>query len=210
LRIKEEEMILSKRVPLLIACLLTLVLAVSCATTGPGPAGTIKAPVVALENVELAHYWGFWYFGKKVAPTKGKPTDAGAPMDLAFVFNVTNPNPFPVKLEDLKFSVAFEDFELNTVTAYETMWIPPNKTNQYRVHAMFDVFTSFLSLGVTGGFQLKARNVAPWDQLEKWWDGVQTFSFPISVNNGTATFKADDKSVISSFRAVYPAPAAKK
>ncbi len=202
-------MALLKSIRIFVVCALGLLLA-SCATTGPGPSGTIKPPVVALENVELAHYWGFWYYSSKVQPTKGKPTNAGAPLDLAFVFNVTNPNPFPVQLEEFKFTVGFEGFELNTVNAYETMWIPPGKTNQYRVHAMFDAFTSFLSLGVTGGFQLKAKNISPWDQLEKWWTGIQTFSFPISVENGTATFQADNKSVISAFKAVYPKPGAAK
>jgi len=33
---------------------------------------------------------------------------------------------------------------------------------------MFDVATSYLSLGGTGGFQLKEKNISPWDQLEKW------------------------------------------
>ena len=179
------------------------------ATAAQSPAAVIT-PTVALENVELAHYWGYWFISKKTEPTKGKlPGDVGAPLDLAFVFAITNPNPFPVQIDKLTFTIAFDEFELNTVTAYDTMWIPPEKTNQYRVHAMFDVATSFLSLGVTGGFKLKEKNIDPWTQLENWWTGIQTFSFPISVNNGTATFKAGDKSVISAFQATYPAAAKK-
>jgi hypothetical protein len=167
----------------------------------------MEAPKVTLEAVELAHYWGFWFLSKKTEPTKGKlPGNIGAPLDLAFVFNITNPNSYPVQLEGFKFTVSFEEFELNTVNAYETMWIPANKTSQYRVHAMFDVATSFLSLGVTGGFKLKEKGISPWEQLEKWWTGVQTFSFPIAVSNGTANFRADDQSAISAFKAVYPSP----
>jgi len=44
----------------------------------------------------------------------------------------------------------------------------------------------------------------PWKQLEAWWTGVQNFSFPITVSNGTAEFKAGDQSAISAFKAVYP------
>jgi hypothetical protein len=189
----------------LVVGLMGLGLLVSCATMQAGPGATPAAPTVTLENVELAHYWGYWFISKKTEPTKGKlPGDVGAPLDIAFIFNVTNPNSYPLKLENMTFTVAFEDFELNTVNAYETMWIPPGKTNQYRVHAMFDVATSFLSLGVTGGFKLKEKNISPWDQLEKWWVGAQSLSFPIKVNNGTATFRSDGKSVISPFTAVYP------
>jgi hypothetical protein len=207
---KEEPMTSVKRILVLATVLLGLTLMVASVTTAAETPASITAPTVALENVELAHYWGYWFISKKTEPTQGKLTDnVGAPLDLAFIFAITNPNPYPIKIEDLKFTIAFEDFELNTVTAYETMWIPPKQTNQYRVHAMFDVATSYLSLGVTGGFKLKEKNISPWDQLEKWWTGIQTFAFPITVSNGTATFKADDKSVTSSFSAVYPAPAKK-
>ena len=198
-----------KRFVTLAICLLMLGLP-ACATTPGGSGASMKAPTVALEGVELAHYWGYWFVAAKTEPTKGKlPGNVGAPLDFGFIFNVTNPNPYPVRLEELKFTIAFEEFELNTVNAYETMWIPPNKTNQYRVHAMFDVATSYLSLGVTGGFKLKEKNISPWDQLEKWWAGAPSFSFPINVSNGTATFKAGDKSIIAPFQGTFP-QAAKK
>lgn len=195
---------------MLIVCLLAPALTAGPLAVSPAfSAGSIKPPKIELENIEVAHYWGFWHYSKKVEPTHGKPFEAGAPLDLAFVFNITNPNPFPVRLDELKFSIAFEGFDLNSVTAYETMWIPPVKTNQYRVHAMFDAATAFLSLGVTGGFKLKEMNVGPWEQLEKWWTGIQEFSFPIAVTNGTASFSSDGKSVIGTFNAVYPEPAKK-
>ena len=196
-----------KQILALAVCLLGLCLLALPAAAADKPASVVP-PKVTLEDVQLDHYWGFWFISKKTEPTKGKlPDNVGAPLDLAFIFAITNPNPFPVQIETITFTVAFEEFELNTVTAYDTMWIPPEKTNQVRVHAMFDVATSFLSLGVTGGFKLKEKNIDPWAQLEKWWTGIQTFSFPISVSNGTATFKAGDKSVISAFQATYPSPA---
>ena len=202
-------MLTGKRCITLVICVLVLGMT-ACATTPGGSGASMKPPTVALESVELAHYWGYWFLSSKTEPTKGKlPGNVGAPLDLAFIFNVTNPNPYPVRLEELKFTIAFEEFELNTVNAYETMWIPPNKTNQYRVHAMFDVATSYLSLGVTGGFQLKEKNISPWDQLEKWWAGAPNFSFPIVVSNGTASFKADGKSLIAPFQGTFPITAKK-
>jgi hypothetical protein len=202
----EGAMKIEKKMMLFIlAGLLLAVGATSYATTSTGGSEPMIPPEVKLENVEVAHYWGYWFFSKKTEPTKGKLTDnVGAPLDLAFIFNITNPNSYPVRLEGLKFTIAFEEFELNTVNAYEQMSIPANETNQYRVHAMFDVATSFLSLGVTGGYKLKEKNLDPWSQLEAWWTGVQNFAFPITVSNGTAEFIAADKSAISSFQAVYP------
>jgi len=115
-----------------------------------------KAPVVTLDNMEVVHSFGYWYFSKKTKPTKGNPDNVGAPLDLAFTFNVENPNDFPVMLENLKFTVAFEDFDLNTVSTDAAQFIPPGKTNQVRVHAHFDVRQSLLSLLVTSKYHCSA------------------------------------------------------
>ncbi|MBU3932419.1 MAG: hypothetical protein KKF01_08270, partial [Proteobacteria bacterium] len=63
---------------------------------------------------------------------------------------------------------------------------------------------SFLSLGVTGGFKLQEKGIAVHDQLEKWWTGIPDLAFPISVNEGSAVFKADNVTGVSSFSATYP------
>jgi len=47
-----------------------------------------KAPVVTLDSMEVAHAFGYWYFSNKVQPTKGKPDNVGAPLELAFIFNI--------------------------------------------------------------------------------------------------------------------------
>ncbi len=180
---------------------------VGCATTqggGTASVSSIKTPTIKLVDVQLAHYWGWWYFSKKVKPTKGKAGNYGAPMDLAFVFEITNPNPFPIQLDGFKFTVAFEEFDVNTINAFETMWIPAGKTNQLAVHGMFDARTSLLSLLVTGGFKLKAKKMNVWQQLEKWWTGITTFSFPITVKEGAATFHAGDKTIVASFGGKFP------
>ncbi len=171
--------------------------------TPAGAAGQIQDPVVTLEYVDVAHYWGWWYYSKNVPATKGDAGDYGAPLDLAFVFNMENPNDMPVLLTDFKFTVAFEEFDLNTVSAIETQWIPAQKTNQIRVHAMFDGRQSLLSLLVTGGFKLKEKGISAFDQLEFWWRNIQDFNFPVHVKEGAAVFSAEDKTIVVPFKATF-------
>lgn len=163
-----------------------------------------KPPVITLENMEVAHAFGYWYFSNKVKPTKGKPDNVGAPLDLAFTFNVENPNPYPIELKELKFTVAFEDFELNTVGTDAAQWIPPGMTNQVRVHAHFDVRQSLLSLLVTGGFKLKEEGMNAWQALEKWWIGIPNYEIPVQVKGGSAIAKADSVTKVVSFNATFP------
>src|SRR3989339_170662 len=163
-----------------------------------------KPPVVTLNRVEVAHYWGYWFYGAKVEVTKGKAGNNGAPLDLNFIFDIKNPNPYPVALESLNFTVAFEDYDLNTVGSPDVMWIPAGKTNELRVSAMFDIWQSFLSLGVTGGLKLQEKGIAVHDQLEKWWIGIPDLAFPVQVKEGSAVFKADNVTSVSSFSATYP------
>jgi hypothetical protein len=176
----------------------------ACATGSKPTKANFKAPVVTLNAVDVAHYWGWWYFSNKVAPTKGTAGNYGAPLDLAFVFDVHNPNNFPVMMDGFRFTVAFEEFDLNTVSSNETQWIPAGKTNQVRVHAMFDGRQSLLSLLVTGGFKLKAKGLSVWDQLEKWWVGAPALTFPIHVKEGSAVFKAGEQVSVVSFGQTYP------
>lgn len=163
-----------------------------------------KSPVVTLDSMEVAHAFGYWYFSNKVQPTKGNPANVGAPLDLAFTFNIENTNPYAVMLEEIKFTVAFEEFDLNTVSSTATQWIPPGKTNQVKVHAHFDVRQSLLSLLVTGGFKLKAKGTNAWAQLEKWWTGIPEYAITVEVKDGAAIFKAGDVTHVASFSATFP------
>jgi len=188
-------------------CLSVLVIAflmTGCATMQKPSESSFKSPTVTLSHVELEHYFGWWFYGAKVEPTKGKAGNNGAPLDYAFIFEITNPNDYPVMLDGFSFSVAFEEFGLNRVIAPETMWIPAGKTNQMRVHALFDVRPVQMSLLVTGGFKLKEKGVSFWDQLEKWWTGAPNFSFPINVTEGSAVFNAGDMVKVTTFKATFP------
>lgn len=159
------------------------------------------APVITLDSMEVAHAFGYWYFSKGVTPTKGDPADVGAPLDLAFTFNIENPNKFAVELEKVGFDVAFEEFTVNTVSSTATQWIPAGKTNQVKVHAHFDVRQTLLSLLVTGGFKLAEKNSNAWAQLEAWWTGIPEYTVPVYVKGGSAIFKADGLSKVVSFSA---------
>jgi len=188
-------------------CLSVLVIAflmTGCAAMQKPSDSNFKSPTVTLSHVELEHYFGWWFYGAKVKPTKGKAGNNGAPLDYAFIFEITNPNNYPVMLDGFSFSVALEEFGLNRAMSPETMWIPAGKTNQIRVHAVFGVRAAQMSLLVTGGFKLKEKGVSFWDQLEKWWTGAPNFSFPLNVNEGSAVFRADGVTRVVPFNATFP------
>jgi hypothetical protein len=182
--------------------LVTLALFSGCATAPT--ASNFVTPEVTLTMVEVPYYTGYWYYAKKTEPTKGTAGDYGAPMMVAFIFDIHNPNPYPVKLEELKFSVLFEDFEVNTVGSIEYQWIPGGMTNQIRVPAMFDTRQTLLTLLLPGAMMLKEKGISPWDALEKWWTGAPDAAFPISVAQGAAVFKAGDITDVVAFEGVYP------
>ena len=122
---------------ILMTCLSVVVVAVflvGCAGMDTKPTeSNFKAPKVVLSHVEVPYYTGYWYYAKKVEATKGTAGDYGAPMMLAFVFDIDNPSAYPVELDGFQFTILFDDFEVNTVSSSETMWIPPGKTNQLRM-----------------------------------------------------------------------------
>lgn len=173
-----------------------------------------KPPVIRLSHIEVQKYWGFWFF-KGVAPTYGaaidpktnqpKPGNYGAPLDLAFIFEIENPNDFPVAMDSVNFTVAFEDFDLDTVGYTEQMWIPAKKTNQIRIHSILSTDSAMLSLMVTGGFKLKEKKMSVWEALEKYWKTVPDFAFPIYVKEGAAVFKTDNNATqVVPFTATFP------
>jgi hypothetical protein len=177
----------------------------SCAGMQTKPtAANFKAPEIALELVEIPQYDGYWYYGGKTKPTKGKAGAHSAPLPLAITFNITNPNPYPVLLDGYKFTIAFEEFDLVTVNGYDTQWIPAGKTNQLRPSTMITVHSGLLSLLVTGGYKLKAKGTNAWAALEKWWTTIPDMAFPITIHEGAFTFKANGVSKTLPFKAAYP------
>ncbi len=84
----------------------------------------VKAPVVKLDRVEIASYWGYYLDG--ILDKEGKLTAGrrGAPLILSFVYTIQNPNNHNIMLDNMKFTVAFEGFELNTLTNFDNSYIP--------------------------------------------------------------------------------------
>jgi hypothetical protein len=192
----------------MLACLSVLVAAAllsGCAGMQAKPSeSNFQAPMVNLSHVELPYYTGYYYISNTVEVTKGNKGNFGAPMMMAFVFEIENPNKFPVMLDGFTFSVLFEDFEVNTVGSPETMWIPAGMTNQLRVPAMFDTRQTLLTLLLPGAMKIKEKGISPWEALDKWWNGAPDFSFPVSVTEGSAVFNAGGIVKVVPFEAVFP------
>ena len=63
----------------------------SCAGMEVKPtAANFKAPVIALELIEVPQFDGYYYYAKSIEPTKGTAGDHGAPLPVAVTFNITN------------------------------------------------------------------------------------------------------------------------
>jgi hypothetical protein len=178
------------------------------------PAGPAKPPVVQLDRVEINHIQPFFIAPRidfKDCNNPGKVGGYGytSTLSLAYVFKIQNPNPFPVMLDELTFTAAFEDFDVNMPTVYEDQWIPPGKTNELRVVAVQEAQATIASLSVGGlaAERIKKMGTKQADLVKKWWDTIGDMAFPIQVKNGVAVFQTPDgKTVQSTFQGVFPPP----
>jgi LEA14-like dessication related protein len=203
----ERRFMMNKRHALLMTAVIFALAAIvaSCAFMQTKPtAASFKAPDIALESVQVTQYNGYWYYGGDIKPTKGTAGNNSAVLPLAFVFNITNPNKFPVQLDGFAFTIAFEDFDVNMVNVFETQWIPPGKTNQLAVYSIVDVRQVLLSLLVPNAFKVKEKGTDAWTLLEKWWKGIAEYSVPIHVKGGSAFFVAGEEQKIVAFEAKFP------
>ena len=197
---------MNRKAALLIAFVFAVgLISISCAGMQTKPTeANFKAPVVSLESVQVTQYNGFWYYDAKVTPTKGKAGTNSAMLPMAFLFNITNPNDYPVRLDGFGFTVAFEDFEVNMVNAFETQWIPAGKTNQISVVSILDVQQVLLGLLIPNAEKVKAKNTNAWALLEKWWTEIPNMTIPIEAKKGAATFVANGVQKVVPFAAKYP------
>ncbi len=180
------------------------VLVVGCAGMSKPGQDNFQAPRISLVHVEISYYTGFYYFSSEIDPTRGPAGNYGAPMQLSFIYDISNPNLYPVMLDGFSFRVLFEDFEVNTVSSPETMWIPAGKTNQLRVPATFDTRQTLLNLQLPGALKLKQKKQTAWEVLEKWWTQAPDFSYQISADQGAAVFRADGITMVVPFSASFP------
>ena len=172
----------------------------------------LQPPVVTLERVEVASIQPFYMTPRidfkdcENPGTVGK-YGYGSIMNLAYIFNIQNPNKEPVMLDEIRFTTAFDGFDVNAPSAYEDQWIPAGMTNQVRVMATNEPFPTMVSLMLDGSAvkKLKEMGMSQAEILKKWWNTVGDFSFPIEVKNGVATFECEKgDSVLSYFTATFP------
>ena len=166
--------------------------------TGKGLAAKMtaaKAPVVKLERIDVANIQSFYL---------DAATKRGAVMNLGFVFAIENQNNFKVMLDEIKFSVNFEDFYVASLNYYDDNYVPAKTTDYIRVNGYFDSMTGMATLNTVGGVQLKEMDKKPDELLKKWWDEIGDFKFPIKVM-GAATFVGPDgKNMIVQFEGTFP------
>ncbi|MGA3083933.1 MAG: hypothetical protein ABSE95_03980 [Thermodesulfobacteriota bacterium] len=173
---------------------LTLLIAILSLIAGPVLAAE-KTLVIKLERVEVAGYWSFY-----LDPQERR----GSPLILAFVYSIKNPSTVKWMLDEMKFSISFEDAEINSVTVYEDNTIPPRTTDFFRIIGSFDAFVVSGNPNVRDSKARKEKNIPPAELVKKWWEGIGDFNFPITVN-GTATFIGPNKkSIIVPFEETFP------
>src|SRR4030043_947321 len=166
----------------------------SCAGMQTKPTeANFKPPVVSLDSVQVTQYNGYWYYDAKITPVKGKPGANSAMLPMAFLFNIVNPNDYPVKLDGFGFTVAFEGFEVNMVNAFEAQWIPAGKTNQLSVMSIVDVHQVLLSLLIPNAEKVKEKKTTPWALLEKWWTEIAKMTVTATGDSRTAHFTSELK-----------------
>ena len=190
----------------LIACIFSMgLILMSCAGMPTKPTeANFKAPVISLDAVLVSKYFGYWFYDAKITPVKGKAGNNSSPLIVSLLFNITNPNNYPVKLDGFVFTVAFEDIDVNMINVLETQWIPAGKTNQISVMSTIDIAELLGSLSVASYEKVKAKNTDAWALIEKWWTEVPNMTVPIGVEKGAATFTADGVQKVIPFTAKYP------
>ncbi|HTY24842.1 MAG TPA: hypothetical protein VMC85_17055 [Desulfomonilaceae bacterium] len=174
------------------------------------PALALEKPIITLEKVEVASIQPFFVkprVGYKDEKEPGKELANGAILNMAYVLDIKNPNKAPVMLEDLSFTTAFEGFDVNTAMVYENQWIPGGKTNQLRVVVTNETLPTLgsLTVGASNVPRLQEMKTTAPALVQKWWDSVGDFSFPIEVTAGTALFKDEKgKEVRATFSGKWP------
>ena len=184
---------------------LGIVLASCAGTEVKSTESNFKAPVISLVSFEVPQYDEYWYFSKKVKPTKGKAGDRGAFLPMSFLFDIENPNAYPIKLEGITYTVAFDkDFDMITANNNDSYWIPAGKTDQVRLTTLITVRSALVGLLLANAVTLKDKGWNPWQALERWWAGVPDLTVPVSFNQSSFTFMAGDMVTVVPFEATVP------
>ncbi len=187
------------------ALLLVTIIGLSAWGGCAAPSGPPATPDIKLNHIEVVKY---------EALTKDFPTGYDASrvgfFELALIFDITNPNDYPIKLEAARSDIQFEGgpgkwFGIGAAAAYEYQWIPAKTTNQLRLNALFTTRAVTLGLIVPGAHapMLKDLGMSHNDLIKKWWEQVPDFGFKIKVS-GDMNFTSSQGSVTSTFSETFP------
>jgi hypothetical protein len=185
---------MNKRLALITVLLFGLgVVLASCAGMQVKPTETnFKDPVIRIDYIGLSYYEGFWYYGKAEVAMGQAPAGGGSsPVTLDFVFNIENPNPYPVLLESSQFFLFFDDYELRIVNDENEMWIPAGKTNKKILNVTLTPYSTYVKFLLASKELALERGDKPWDKITQWWTGLPDMSFPIDLKEGAFTFTAN-------------------
>ncbi len=163
-----------------------------------------EKPRVSLASFQVPQYDGFWYYGKDIDPTMGQAGNHGAPLPMSFLFKVDNPNPYPVRISNLTYSISFEGFTLKTVNNQDDYWIPADGSDHIRSNTMITVRSAILSLKVASGFKLKEKGWSAPEALQRWWSKIPKAEVPVRVTRGRVAFQANGVSEVVTFEGIYP------
>ncbi|MCF8085334.1 MAG: LEA type 2 family protein [Desulfohalobiaceae bacterium] len=187
----------------LLAAVLILSACAGMKKTKPS-ASNFQKPEVSLASFQVPQYDGYWYYAKSIEPTMGQAGNHGAPLPMSFLFRVDNPNPYPVKISNLNYSISFEGFTLKTVNNQDDYWIPAKGSDHIRSTTMITVRSAILSLKVASGFKLKEKGWSAPEALQRWWSKIPKSQVPVQVKRGRASFQADGVSKVVTFEGTYP------
>jgi hypothetical protein len=177
----------------------------SCAALQKPTAANFKDPVIELESVQVPYYEGFWTYGKaKVAKGKAPKFGGSSPVSLAFVFQITNPNSYPVLLYSSQFFLFFDDYELRIVSDYNDMWIPGGKTNSKVLFVTLTPTSTWVKFLLAGKQQALEKGDKPWEKVEQWWTGLPDMNLKIDIKQGAFSFRADGVSKTLAYSTRYP------
>lgn len=203
-----------KRSLVLAFSMLLLLVLLGCAPAAPS-AADLKAPTVKLARVEVFSYfpipWKEWP-AQPPTPTPQVPVAVRVPLNLAFVFDLENPNDVPVTFDQMKFTVEFEAapdakgeyFALSSPNVYDRQTIPAKTTNSLRVNVAIDSAVVPGTLTVAYGQRMAEKKLNAIALVNTWWDKIQDFGFGIKVTGGTADFSSGAAKKLVTFEAKWP------
>jgi hypothetical protein len=159
------------------------------------------APKIELAGFEVPQYDGYWYIAKSIKPTKGQAGDRGAFLPMSFTFKITNPNMYPINLEEIKYSVVFDkDFTVMTTADQMSNWIPAGMSDEVKVTTLITVRSALVGLLLANAVELNKRGWKSWETLEKWWKGVPEGTTPVTLTECGFMFTAGDVTMVYPYK----------